>query len=285
MLKKTLSAFFAGFVLAVIVLSQVSVSASQVSYKGYKVPVDINVNGQFFDDGGKGYLDTNGVIYVPVRYASEALGASVVWDGTTQTVTVTKGASKLVFIPAENSCYVNDYWNYAPQKIENGTLYTDAGFIFKALGGNVEVNSQSYEVKVSIDGYTVPDSFVEKYYNQEDLYWLSRIVTCESGSVSFEAKVMVANVVLNRRESTLFPNTVYGVIYDTKHGVQFPPAQKGNVAKAQPTSDTIVACRAALNGLDLAPDCLYFTYASNKTGWVATTRTLYKVLGRQAFYK
>ncbi|MBR3995495.1 MAG: cell wall hydrolase [Clostridia bacterium] len=285
MLKKTLSAFLAGFVLTVIVLSQISVSASQVSYKGYKVPVDINVNGKYLEDGGKGYLDTNGVIYVPVRYASEALGATVTWDAVTSTAAVTKGSSKLVFVPADNCCYINDYWNYAPQKLENGTLYTDAYFIFKSLGGTVEVNSQNYEIKVSIPEYTVPDSYIEKYYNEEDLYWLSRIVTCESGSVSFEAKVMVANVILNRRESNLFPNTVYDVIYDTKHGVQFPPAQKGNVVKAKPTADTIVACRAALNGLDLAPDCLYFTYSTNKTGWVARTRILYKVLGRQAFYK
>ena len=286
MLKKMLSAFVAGFVITVIMLAQTSVSAAQVKFEGYEVPIDIDVNGSYLENGGKGYLDVNGITYVPVRFASEALGASIVWDSAAgDAVITTKSYVQLVFDPETQGCYVNGTWTYAAQRLENGVLYANANFLFPALGAQVGWDSYRYEVKVTAPGHTVPASYIESYYTPEDLYWLSKIVTCEAGSVSFNARVMVANVILNRRASDDFPDTVYGVIYDKKFGVQFPPAHSGKVARANPTTTTILACKAALNGLDLAPGCLYFNYASNKTGWVATHRPLYKIVGNQAFYR
>ena len=282
MLKKVLSALFCSFVITVLITA---VNAQQVKFEGYEVPIDIDVNGSYLENGGKGYLDVSGIVYVPVRYVSEALGANVGWEPTNGDAIITKGDTTLVFDPQTQGCYVNNVWIPSQQKLKNGTLYTDANFIFYWLGATVGWDSYRNEVKVTVPGYTVPAQYIESYYTPEDLYWLSKIVTCEAGSVSFEARVMVANVILNRRASKDFPNTVYGVIYDTKFGVQFPPAHSGKVAKANPSTTTIMACKAAFNGLDLAPGCLYFNYASNKTGWVATNRKLYKVIGNQAFYK
>ena len=283
MLKKVLSAICCGFVLTV--LATTVVNAQQVKFEGYEIPIDINVNGSYLENEGKGFLDTNGITYVPIRFVSEAFGANVSWDPTNEHAMVTKGGTTLVFEPQTQGCYVNNIWIPANQKLENGTLYTNANFIFYWLGAIATWDSYRNEVKVTISGYTVPSQYIESYYTPEDLYWLSKIVTCEAGSVSFEARVMVANVILNRRASKNFPNTIYGVIYDTKSGVQFPPARSGKVTRANPSTTTIMACKAALNGLDLAPECLYFNYASNKTGWVATHRKLYKVIGKQAFYK
>ncbi len=284
MLKKLVSAFLISFALTVITLCQTA-NAKEVKFEGYNIPIDIDINGSYLENGGKGYLDENGITYVPIRFASEALGATVSWDNASCRATVTKGYTSLVFDPSTEGCYVNGTWNYAPQRLENGVLYTNANFLFPALGTQVGWDSYRYEVKVTAPGYTVPSAYLESYYTPEDLYWLSKIVTCEAGSVSFEAQVMVANVVLNRRVSTLFPNTIKEVIYDKKFGIQFSPAHNGKIDKANPTTHTILACKAALNGTVLAPNCLYFNYASNKTGWVAKNRTLYKVIGTQAFYK
>ena len=38
----------------------------------------------------------------------------------------------------------------------------------------------------------------------------------------------VGNVVLNRVKSASFPDTVYDVIFDSAHGVQFSPREHGD---------------------------------------------------------
>lgn len=284
MLKKIASAFVIGFAIAAISFAMTA-SAAEVKFDGYNVPIDVDVNGNYLDNGGKGFLDSDGITYIPVRFASNALGAEVSWDQSKCQATVKKGSKTLVFDPATNSCYVNGKWNSAAQKHIGGVLYVNANFLFPALGAQVGWDSYRYEVKVTVPNYYVPTQYLETYYTPDDLYWLSKITTCEAGNVTFQGKVMVVNVILNRRASSYFPNTIKEVIYDRKFGIQFPPAHNGNLDKAKPTTHTILACKAALNGLVLAPDCLYFNYASNKTGWVAKNRELYKVVGNQAFYK
>lgn len=284
MLKRILSVFVLSFAMAAIAFCM-SASAAEVKFDGYSVPIDVDVNGNYLDDGGKGFLDSNGITYIPVRFASNALGATVTWDQISCQAIVNKGSNTLVFIPETNSCYINNIWNHAEQKHIDGVLYVNANFLFPALGADVGWDSYRYEVKVTLPGYTVPSQYIETYYTPEDVYWLSKITTCEAGSGSFEGKVMVANVVLHRRASSSFPNTVKEVIYDKKYGVQFPPAHKSTMDRANPTTHTILACKAALNGLDLAPNCLYFNHESVKSGWVVRTRKFYKQVDDNKFYK
>lgn len=82
-------------------------------------------------------------------------------------------------------------------------------------------------------------------YTEDDLFHLAAAVCREAGGSSEEIQLLVANVVINRVNSPLFPNTIYGVLtqhrqYGTmwKHGVSFPnwatesvKAQCYNVAK------------------------------------------------------
>lgn len=284
MLKKLLSVFVLSFAIAAIAFCM-SASAAEVKFDGYSVPIDVDVNGNYLDDGGKGFLDSDGITYIPVRFASNALGATVTWDQTKCQATVKKGSKTLVFAPSTNSCYINGTWNNAEQKHIGGVLYVNANFLFPALGAKVGWDSYRYEVKVTLPGYTVPSQYIETYYNPDDVYWLSKITTCEAGAESFKGKVMVVNVILNRRASSEFPNTVKEVIYDKRFGIQFPPAHKGTLDRANPTTHTILACKAALNGLDLAPNCLYFNHVSVKSGWVVNNRTYYKTEGNNKFYK
>ena len=285
MLRKLLSAFIIGFACTVLLVSQWSASAEQVKFEGYEIPVDIMVNGSYLEDSGKGFLDDNGIIYVPVRFVSEALGAYVRWDAILETAVVSRQLREYVFEPATQGCYVDNVWSYTSQRIINGVLYADAKFLLAKFGASYEYDSLRHEISLSLPDYTVPTQFLETYYTAEDLYWLAKIVTCEAGSVTFNQQVMVANVILNRRASSSFPNTIYEVIYDRRFGIQFSPAYSGRLPKANPNAKTYLACKAALNGLNLAPDCLYFIYASNKSGWIARTRPLYAIVGNQAYYK
>jgi len=285
MFKKLISAFVIGFVLSFAALASLSAGAQEASFSGYNIPIDIKVNGSYLEDPGKGILDINGITYVPVRYVSEVLGASVEWDAFSACAIVKKGTNTLAFYPFEQNCYINNVWNPAAQQMIDGSLYANANFLFPALGAQCEWDSYKHEYCITIPNFVLPQEHTEQYYTPDDLYWLSMIVTCEAGSVTFDQRIMVTNVILNRRASSSFPNTVYDVIFDKRFGIQFSPAYNGKIYKAKPTTETILAIKAALNGVDLAPDCLYFIFASNKKGWVAKNRPLYKIVGTQAYYK
>lgn len=77
----------------------------------------------------------------------------------------------------------------------------------------------------------VAEPLVEKSitYSEDDLYYLAAAVCREAGGQSEEIQLLVANVIMNRVKSDLYPNTIYGVLtqrmqYDTmwKYGVSFP---------------------------------------------------------------
>lgn len=121
-----------------------------------------------------------------------------------------------------------------------------------------------------------------EYYNEEDLLWLSRIIYAESGNQPMEGQVAVGNVILNRVESPLFPDTVYDVIFDTRFGVQFSPAETGGIY-CEPDDEAVIAAKLCLDGAREAGECLYFNVTS-MVSWADRARTLYCTIGDHNFY-
>ena len=70
-------------------------------------------------------------------------------------------------------------------------------------------------------------------YTDQDLDLLARLVTAEAGGEPLEAQVGVAAVVLNRVQSSKFPNSIYDVIYAPN---QFSPVRKGWINKPATTT-------------------------------------------------
>lgn len=54
-----------------------------------------------------------------------------------------------------------------------------------------------------------------KHYTSKQLYLLSHLIYAEAGNCSNELQLGVGSVVLNRVESSKFPNTIKGVIYQS----------------------------------------------------------------------
>lgn len=95
-------------------------------------------------------------------------------------------------------------------------------------------------------------------YSAEDLELLARLITAEADSESYQTKVAVGAVVLNRVKSNLFPNSIAGVVYQVENGhYQFEPVLNGWInVKASP--DAIRAAKEALSGVDPTKGALYF---------------------------
>ncbi len=119
----------------------------------------------------------------------------------------------------------------------------------------------------------------------DDLYWLSRIIHAEAQGESYEGKVAVGNVIMNRVKSSLFPNTIKGVVFDKQNGyTQFSPVLDGSIYNS-PDSDSINAATAVLNGERPVGDALYFLNPRKSTNfWIVQNRKHMKTIGLHDFY-
>lgn len=100
-------------------------------------------------------------------------------------------------------------------------------------------------------------------FTDEDIELLAALLECEAGSSNYEAVLAVASVVVNRMKSRYYPNTVYGVVYQSG---QFPPAHNGKVDRILARgvkSICVQAATDALNGKNNVGSCLSFRAASS----------------------
>ena len=92
-----------------------------------------------------------------------------------------------------------------------------------------------------------------------DRYLLANLIYCEAGNQPYEGQVAVGAVVMNRVMSSVFPDTVVGVIYQKK---QFSPVASGRLALALAEDHATAACyRAAdeaMSGKTTVGNCLFF---------------------------
>ena len=121
-------------------------------------------------------------------------------------------------------------------------------------------------------------------YNADDVYWLARIAHAEAQGEGYSGMLAVANCIINRTQSADFPNTVKGVIFDTKYGVQYQPTVNGTIYNT-PCDTAVEAAKNALNGHNNVGSSMYFFNPNKATStWIANNRQYYTTIGNHAFY-
>ncbi|HWP96021.1 MAG TPA: copper amine oxidase N-terminal domain-containing protein [Syntrophomonadaceae bacterium] len=82
----------------------------------------------------------DGRILVPLRSIFEALSASVDWDGSTQTVSITKGCDELKLTIGSSTAYKNGelLGLDVPARVLGDRTLVPLGFVSQALGAAVE---------------------------------------------------------------------------------------------------------------------------------------------------
>lgn len=127
------------------------------------------------------------------------------------------------------------------------TLEMGMGLAEVAVSGQRVVSCSLLE---QTDAYVLSD---------EELEILQRIVEAEAGSEDEDGKLLVANVVLNRVNSSRFPNTVSEVVFQQNGGVtQFSPVASGRFYKVEISEETVSAVGRALTGEDISEGALFF---------------------------
>ena len=99
----------------------------------------------------------------------------------------------------------------------------------------------------------------EVQFAEGDRYLLANLIYCESGGESYAGQLAVGAVVVNRVLSSVYPDTVTGVIYQNK---QFSPVASGRLALALAENRATAACYKAADeamaGQTNVGNCVYF---------------------------
>lgn len=114
-----------------------------------------------------------------------------------------------------------------------------------------------------------------------DVNLLARCVYGEARGESYKGQVAVAAVILNRVESSSFPNSIAGVIYQPG---AFSVVNDGQI-NLSPDATAIKAAKDAMNGYDPTNGCIYY-YNPDKTSnqWIRS-RPIITRIGRHVFCK
>jgi N-acetylmuramoyl-L-alanine amidase len=212
-------------------------------------------------------------MYLPLRYICETLGASVTWNPDTKEATVARGEKSKT----------------TGEKIVNDVMMTPPDFFEDVFGAKTRQLSYNI-ITINTNGKKTTEAealaVLPRYnnYTEEDLEWLSKIVEAEAKGESYPSKLGVANVIINRRDSGLYPSTIKDVIFDRKYGVQFTPTINGAINNS-PSTESYIAALEALEGRNNAEHTLFFMNpVIAKSNWIANNRQYAFTIGRHSYY-
>lgn len=169
-------------------------------------------------------------------------------------------------------------------------------FRMEYLDESMEEDSRSYvETIASVSSgqrvvdYEVLEQTMQYQLSDKDYEALLRIVEAEAGGEDQNGKLLVANVVLNRVNSEVFPDTVWDVVMQKEQGIaQFSPTVDGRFQNVSVSDDTIAAVERALYGEDISQGALYFCARekadSDKLKWFDRKLTKLFSYGHHEFF-
>ena len=226
----------------------------------------------------------NEIVYVPLRAFTEAVAGKDGYSYKDGTSTVKLPG---LVISASNGGYViyaNDrpLFSFSPTvRMANGSVYVPASALERATGIR---RWTDIEGKITFGGTYSPLTPAKDFYREDEVYWLSKIISAESSGESLLGQIAVGDVILNRVKSNQFPNTIYGVIFDRKWGVQFSPTADGRIHNT-PTFTSVLAAKICLEGISLSDDAIYFLNPkAASSNWIVNNRNYLYTIGNHDFY-
>ena len=240
-----------------------------LSHNGKKLTSDVRV--------------LNGLPFVSVESFVREIGAfSATYDTTGKILKIRGSGFDIEVIDGGNVIYANGRTFFAmtpSTKMTNGKMYASLDLMTKIFGLKSTGNSVT-----ELSGSIKPLQHGSTYYREDAVYWLSRIISAESRGESLVGQLAVGTVVLNRVASPLYPNTIWGVIFDKKYGVQFSPVLDGTIYET-PNAVSVTAAKICLEGYNVNDSALFFLYPRNSTSsWIPNNRQYLFTIGKHDFY-
>ena len=228
-----------------------------------------------------GKFQINGVTYVALAPMAQALesGVEIGWDGSTVNIY----SDHLALSAKVGQLYLvaNGRYLYLPEGVQmvDDMVTVPLWAVVEAFDAKMTWDAATGTVCVTRGSGGIQSG--NSYYNQEDLFWLSRLIYAESGNQPLEGQMAVGNVVMNRVASPVYPNTVLGVIAQKN---QFSTYKSGALANRTPNQSSVIAAKLVLDGGEVSETdgALYFD--SSSSSWASRNREFAAVLGGHKFY-
>lgn len=134
----------------------------------------------------------------------------------------------------------------AESSINKKDIYTGLGLMFLLI---VLTDSGSDEKTVESN-----DFYEHKNFSADEIEILASIINAEARGESYQGKLAVGGVIVNRVYHPSFPNTIKEVVYQAG---QFTPVENGMIVLS-PDSDAFKAAYDVVNGSDPSQGSLYF---------------------------
>ncbi|AEG59942.1 cell wall hydrolase [Desulforamulus ruminis] len=166
------------------------------------------------------------------------------------------------------------------------TLYQICKDYNVSLTSLMRVNNLKKTVIYPGQRLTIPTATVSPYgmvlsrgeASRDEIRLLSKLIHAEARGESFEGKVAVGAVILNRLASPDFPKSIKEVILESNGRVyQFSPVQDGSI-NLEPDQESVEAALQALMGHDPTDGALFFYNPSvAKDQWIRTLPVITKI--------
>lgn len=206
-----------------------------------------------------------GVPYVCAEELFRALGLAPAASLTGGTLTLSAGGVVLTASVDEIYFICNDRYLYVPDGVQlvDGQVFLPMEALAKCLG--VTASWDRVQWTVSVAGEPAPAESGDTYYNETDVYWLSRVIYAEAGNQSLLGKLAMGDVVLNRVADDSFSgqNSVYDVIFAKN---QFDVVINGMIYM-EPDAEAQIAAKLALEGYDVVSGATYFAVSELGEGY------------------
>ena len=222
-----------------------------------------------------------GTSYVTLRALKELGDYSLSWDG--QRAVLTGDGIELIAVPGECYIEVNGRVLYVAEGVGalDGRTYLPLRVVADATGGILSWDGERAVAGLELESAVAPYAD----YDEQGLYWLSRIISAESRGEPMVGQIAVGNVVLNRVAHPNYPDTIRDVVFDTRYGVQFEPVSNKTVFD-EPAESSLLAAKMVLEGADAVGDCIYFYAPALSPGtWINRNAEYYTTIGCHRFYR
>lgn len=173
---------------------------------------------------------------------------------------------------------------------ENGWVCVDYegsdGYVsteFVAMDFIIDAGETIEEIEARLEAEREAEREAKRYKNYgeyttdaDTTLLLAALIQCEAGSESYEGKLAVGAVVMNRVRSGAYPNSIHGVIYASG---QFTPAMTGKLNRVyesgQISASCIQAAQEALAGVSNVGDLTHFRRNNGREGLVIGNHVFY----------
>ena len=228
-------------------------------------------------------------IFLPPEAVCSAAGLSMSWSEDNGTLTLSVPGAVLTGHKGDGYFEADGRYIYAPDGwlIRGDVLYLPSDAVERLFGVKVNVSAKRDRLELSTEKLSVISggaNYYELNYDAEMLYWLPQIINAEAKFEPLAGQIGVGSVVMNRLSSPDFPDTIFEVIYDTEHTVQFEPISTGGIYQ-EPTEQATIAAYLCLEGYNTVGDCLYFVNPEFGSGWFDSSLELVETIGHHNFYK